>query len=69
MKVVALSGGDASTHATLYMLNAATGEELYSSKDEVPASAPFSGVSIGDSHAFFTDRNNVLYSFGIGLEH
>jgi outer membrane protein assembly factor BamB len=67
--VVALSAGDASTHATLYMLNASTGQELYSSKNEIPASAEFSGVSVGDGHAFFTDRDNVLYSFGIGLEH
>ena len=67
--VIALSGGDASNHATLYMLNASTGEELYSSKDEVPTSAEFSGVSVGDGHAFFTDRDNVLYSFGIGMEH
>jgi outer membrane protein assembly factor BamB len=67
--VIALSGGDASTHATLYLLNASTGQELYSSKNEIPASAELSGVSIGDGHAFFTDRDNVLYSFGIGLEH
>jgi hypothetical protein len=67
--VIALSAGDASTHATLYVLNASTGEELYSSKNEIPTSAEFSGVSIGDGHAFFTDRDNVLYSFGIGLEH
>jgi outer membrane protein assembly factor BamB len=67
--VIALSAGDASTHATLYVLNASTGAELYSSKNEVPTSAELSGVSVGDGHAFFTDRNNVLYSFGIGLEH
>lgn len=67
--VIALSGGDASTHATLYVLNASTGEELYSSKNEIPTSAEFSGVSVGDGHAFFTDRDNVLYSFGIGIEH
>jgi hypothetical protein len=67
--VIALSGGDASTHATLYVLNASTGEELYSSKNEIPVSAEFSGVSVGDGHAFFTDRDNVLYSFGIGIEH
>jgi outer membrane protein assembly factor BamB len=67
--VIALSGGDASTHATLYVLNAATGEELYSSKNEIPTSAEFSGVSVGDGHAFFTDRDNFLYSFGIGIEH
>jgi hypothetical protein len=67
--VIALAGGDASTHATLYMLNAATGEELYSSKNEISTSAEYSGVSVGDSHAFFTDCDNVLYSFGIGMEH
>jgi hypothetical protein len=67
--VIALSGGDASAHATLYVLNASTGEALYSSRDEIPTSAELSGVSVGDGHAFFTDRDNVLYSFGIGLEH
>lgn len=67
--VVALSGGNASTHATLYVLNAATGAELYSSKDQIPTYTQLSGVSIGDGHAFFTDRENVLYSFGIGIEH
>jgi hypothetical protein len=67
--LVALSGGDPSTHATLYVLNAATGAELYSSKNLIPTYTQLSGVAIADSHAFFTDRDNVLYSFGIGLEH
>ena len=67
--LVALSGGDANTQATLHMLNAATGEPLYSSENTVPTFAGLSGVSVGDGHAFFTDHNNVLYSFGIALEH
>jgi hypothetical protein len=67
--VVALAGGDASTHARLNVLNAATGAELYSSKDLIPTYTRLSGVSIGDGHAFFTDHDNVLYSFGIGMEH
>ena len=67
--VIALSGGNPSTHARLFVLNAATGTTLYSSKDEIPTYADLSGVSVGDSHAFFTDHDNVLYSFGIGLEH
>jgi outer membrane protein assembly factor BamB len=67
--VVALAGGNASTHASLYLLNAATGAEIYSSKDEIPTFTGLSGVSIGDGHAFFTDHNNFLYSFGIALEH
>jgi outer membrane protein assembly factor BamB len=67
--VIALAGGNPTTHAVLYVLNAATGEELYSSKDEIPTYTHMSGVAVGDSHAFFTDHNNVLYSFGIGMEH
>jgi len=67
--VIALSGGDARTHATLYLLNAATGAELYSSENQIPTFTQLSGVSVGDGHAFFTDHNNVLYSFGIALEH
>jgi outer membrane protein assembly factor BamB len=67
--LVALAGGDKKTHATLHVLNAATGAELYTSKDEIPTYTHLSGVAIGDSHAFFTDHNNVLYSFGLALEH
>jgi outer membrane protein assembly factor BamB len=67
--VIALSEGDGSNHAKLYVLNAGTGAELYSSKDQIPTYAQLSGVSIGDGHVFFTDRDNVLYSFGIGIEH
>jgi hypothetical protein len=67
--VIALAGGDATSHAKLHVLNGATGAELYSSKDEISNSAPLSGVSVADGHAFFTDRDNVLYSFGIAVEH
>lgn len=67
--VIALAGGNAATHARLYALNAATGAELYSSKDQIPTYTRLSGVSVGDGHAFFTDHDNVLYSFGIGMEH
>ncbi|MEO8869246.1 MAG: hypothetical protein ABI357_00295 [Granulicella sp.] len=67
--VVALSSGNATTHAQLYVLDAATGAEIYASKDAVPTYARFSGVSIGDGHAFFTDHENTLYSFGIAMIH
>lgn len=67
--VIALAGGNATTHATLLVLDAKTGKELYSSKDTIPTYTSRSGVAVGDSHAFFTDHNNVLYSFGIALEH
>ena len=67
--IVALAGGNSTTHAKLIVLDARTGKELYSSKDAIPTYANRSGVALGDSHAFFTDHNNVLYSFGIALEH
>ena len=67
--VVALAGGNSKSHAVLHVLNAATGAELYSSKNEIATWTGLSGVSVGDGHAFFTDHLNTLYSFGIGLEH
>jgi hypothetical protein len=67
--VFALSDGDSKANAVLYVLNAATGDELYASKNQIPVSAPLAGVSVGDGHAFFVDRDNVLYSFGVGMEH
>jgi outer membrane protein assembly factor BamB len=67
--VIALSQGDAKTHARLYVLDATTGKELYSSGDEITTYAHLTGVSVGDGHAFFTTHDNTLYSFGIGMEH
>ena len=66
---IVLAGGNATTHAKLLVLDAKAGKELYSSKESIPTYANRSGVAVGDSHAFFTDHNNVLYSFGIALEH
>jgi hypothetical protein len=67
--VIALSQGDAAAHAKLYVLDATTGKELYTSGDSIPTYAHLTGVSVGDGHAFFTTHDNTLYSFGIALEH
>jgi outer membrane protein assembly factor BamB len=67
--VFALEGGNASTHATLYALDAATGKQLYSSGDAIESYAHLAGMSVGDGHVFFTTHDNTLYSFGIPLEH
>jgi hypothetical protein len=67
--VVALAGGDSQTNAVLHVINATTGAELYASKSEISTYSHLSGVSVGDSHAFFTDHDDVLYSFGLALEH
>jgi outer membrane protein assembly factor BamB len=67
--VIALSQGNATTHARLFVLDATTGKELFNSGDTITTYAHLAGVSIGDSHAFFTTHDNTLYSFGIGIEH
>jgi PQQ-like domain len=67
--VFALDGGNASTHATLYALDAATGKELYSSGAAIDSYTHLAGVSVGDGHVFFSTHDNTLYSFGIPLEH
>ncbi len=67
--VLALEGGNESTHATLYALDAATGKQLYSSGDAIESYTRLAGMSVGDGHVFFTTHDNTLYSFGIPLEH
>jgi hypothetical protein len=67
--VFALDGGSASSHATLYAFDAATGKELYSSGDAIGTYTHLAGMSVGDGHVFFTTHDNTLYSFGIPLEH
>ncbi len=67
--VFALAGGNASGHATLYALDAATGKQLYTSGDTIQTYSRLAGMSVGDGHVFFTTHDNTLYSFGIPLEH
>jgi len=67
--IVALDQGDASHNATLYVLDASTGKEMYSSGDAIKTYAHNAGVAVGDGHAFFVTHDNTLYSFGIGIEH
>ena len=67
--VIALSEGDRKTNARLYVLDATTGKQLYASGSEIATYAQMSGVSVGDSHAFFTTHDGTLYCFGIGMEH
>ncbi len=67
--VFALDEGNASTHATLYALDAATGKQLYASGDAIGSYTNLAGMSVGDGHVFFTTHDDTLYSFGIPLEH
>ncbi|QNI36654.1 hypothetical protein [Edaphobacter albus] len=67
--VIALSQGDSSNHAVLYVLDAETGKELHSSGDAIKTYAHGAGVAVGDGHVFFVTHDQMLYSFGIGIEH
>ena len=67
--VFALDGGSASSHATLFAFEAATGKQLFSSGDAIQSYTHLAGMSVGDGHVFFLTHDNTLYSFGIPLEH
>ena len=63
--VFALDGGDTSTHATLYALDAATGKELYSSGDQITSFAHFAGLSVANGHVYLGTFDGTLYCFGL----
>jgi outer membrane protein assembly factor BamB len=56
------------SHATLYALDAATGKELYSTRDQVTSPGSLTGVTVANGRVFFTTTDNTLYGFGIYLE-
>ena len=66
--VIALSQGDKKTPAKLYVLDAKTGKELYSSGSEITTYAELAGVSVGDGHAFFM-RLPVVFVIWYTAEH
>jgi outer membrane protein assembly factor BamB len=55
----------ASTHATLYALDAETGKELYSSGDQIASFAHFGGLSIANGRVYLGTYDSVLYCFGL----
>jgi outer membrane protein assembly factor BamB len=63
----ALASG-ASTHATLYALDATTGKEMYSTGTKVTAPASLTGITVANGRVYFTTTDNTLYAFGLYLE-
>jgi len=59
----------AGTHATLYALDAATGKELYSSKNSITAPAALTGLTFANGRVFFGTTDSTFYAFGIYMEH
>ncbi|HXB71327.1 MAG TPA: PQQ-binding-like beta-propeller repeat protein [Candidatus Acidoferrales bacterium] len=59
----------AGTHATLYALDAATGNLLYSSKDSITAPAALTGITFANGRVFFGTTDGTFYAFGMYMEH
>jgi outer membrane protein assembly factor BamB len=55
--------------AALFVFDATTGKELYSSGDAVSGAASPAGLAFANSRAYFTDQNNAVYCFGIPSQH
>jgi len=54
-----------STHAVLYALDAETGQELYSSGDQIDSFNHFSGLSIANGRVYIATYDSTLYCFGL----
>jgi outer membrane protein assembly factor BamB len=52
----------------LVALDAATGRELYRSKDEIEAPVDSSGLAIANGHVCFGDTKGTLYCFGFPVD-
>jgi hypothetical protein len=64
--VFTLSQGEAGkSHARLYGFDAETGAQVFSSGDEVTASANAASISISGAHVMFVTSDDTLYAFGI----
>ena len=56
------------SHATLFVLDAATGKQIYSTGSQVSAPANLTGITLVNGRAYFTTADSTLYAFGIPLE-
>ena len=54
-----------STHAILYALDAQTGDELWSSGDQIASWNHFSGLSIANGRVYIGTYDGMLYCFGV----
>jgi outer membrane protein assembly factor BamB len=67
--VFALSAGKGSTRATLYALDAATGKELYSSRNLITSPASLAGMTVSNGRVYFSTLDGTMYAFGMFMEH
>ena len=55
----------ASNHATMYALDATTGEELWSSGDQIATTNHFGGITVANGRAYIGTFDGYLYCFGV----
>jgi outer membrane protein assembly factor BamB len=51
--------------ATLFVLDGATGKQLYSSADSISSSSPGGGLALANGRVYFTTQDNTVYCFGV----
>ena len=56
------------SHATLRGLDAQTGEEIYSTGNQVTAPGALTGLTVSNGRVYFSTTDGTLYAFGIRLE-
>jgi outer membrane protein assembly factor BamB len=64
-----VSAGKSGTRATLYALDAATGKELYSSRNLVSGPASLAGITVSNGRVYFSTLDGTFYAFGMFMEH
>ena len=68
--VFALSAGNADNFATFYILDAATGRQLFTSgADITDRRIADTGLAVANGRVYFSTSDGTLYSFGIPTEH
>jgi competence ComEA-like helix-hairpin-helix protein len=68
--VFALSTGNAKSRARLHILDAATGKQMFTSRDQVAGAAnPETGLAVANGRVYFSTIDNTVYCFGIPTEH
>jgi outer membrane protein assembly factor BamB len=54
-----------STYATLYALDAHTGQELWSSGDQIKSFSHFGGLSVANGRVYIGTYDGMLYGFSV----
>ena len=59
------SGGRDTTHAVLYALDPATGDELYTSGDSMDSWNHYGGIALSDGNVYLSGYDARVFAFGL----